>query len=338
MSKFKIENFCEDHNVEFKVYYGYLNNPVYIPIFTYYLQSMNDIKMKNRIKELIKEKKLYIIEKLDIVDKIIYYYEQNNLIKKSEIGHFFMYYKKNRSLIKNKKLSDEDLFILFYKMISYEKLISVLKEIFYIFSDYRSCIYFLTPSINFHSKSAITKNKIEKVVVTFRDNINTLNQIISKIYIGDKNPWGSPLYSTAYSMFNTLIILKEYYKDPLKKINIKVTIQEKCLKKNILSKITENINKIDNSKIDNTKISNFINVSEAILYLRKKGYDLWFVIPFIFNIIYPKYILKNIPESGIINNTRIHNQKSNNILGVLCFLLCENNFISNINIFQKFND
>ena len=335
MTKFKIENFCEEHYKEFKIYYEYLNNPVYISVFSYYLQFMNDERMKIRIKELISKNKSYIYEKINIIDTVTYYYQQNNLIHKSEIGHFFKYYQKYRSEINisNKKLNNNDIFDLFYKMISYDKLISVLKEIFYIFSDYRACIYYLTPSINFHYPTKNIKEKMDEIIQKFKDNINTLNQIISKIYIGDQNPWGSPLYSTAYSMFETLIILKQYYKEPLNKIRIHFIIKEKCLKKNIIPKLLDKINNLQNASNFECK-----TISEAIIYLRKKGYDLWFVIPFIFNIIYPKYILENIPESGIVGTKRIYQQKMNNILGVLCFILCENDFISNINIFKKFND
>jgi hypothetical protein len=93
---------------------------------------------------------------------------------------------------------------LFYKLIFYENCISVLKECFYIFSEYRACIYFMTPSINFNNTK---KNIIENVIISFRDNINTLNQIISKIYLGDKNPWGSIYYSTAYSMTQEVLFL-----------------------------------------------------------------------------------------------------------------------------------
>ena len=32
MSKFKIENFCEEHNEEFEKYYNYLNNPINVSI------------------------------------------------------------------------------------------------------------------------------------------------------------------------------------------------------------------------------------------------------------------------------------------------------------------
>ena len=339
MAQFRIENFCEDHNKEFKVYYDYLNNPIYISMFSYYLQFMNNEGMQNKVKDLISKNRHYIYEKMNIIDTVIYYYQQNNLINKSEIGRFFLYYKKYRSEINisNKKLNNNDIFHLFYKMISYEKLISVLKEIFYIFSDYRACIYYLTPSINFNHPTKKIQEKMDEVIESFKDNINTLNQIISKIYIGDSNPWQSPLYSTAYAMFDTLLILKKYYKDPLSKINIHFTVKEKCLKKNIMQNLLKNIKSIKNIK--NIKnIKKISSVGEAIIYLRKKGYDLWFTIPFIFNIIYPKYILENIPDSGIIGSTNIYQQKMNNTLGVLCFILCENNFVSNINVFQKFND
>ena len=49
MVNFKIENFCSDSNSEFKKYYGYLNNPIYLSLLTKYLHNINheDIKKKN---------------------------------------------------------------------------------------------------------------------------------------------------------------------------------------------------------------------------------------------------------------------------------------------------
>ena len=66
--------------------------------------------------------------------------------------------------------------------------IFILKEILYICSDYRACIYFMTPSINFENYKRTKKEVVKDVVLKFRCNINTLNQIISHIYVGYKNP------------------------------------------------------------------------------------------------------------------------------------------------------
>ena len=332
---FKIENFCDEHNEEFKKYYDYLNNPFYLSMFMKLLSYMNHEIIKKKIYDLIIKNKIYIYERFEKVDIIIHFYEQNNLIKKSEIGKFFIFYQncKKKTGVKSNKA----LFNLFYKLISYENLLSVLKECFYIFSNYRACIYYMTPSINFHNTK---KEKIDKVVLHFKDNINTLNQIISKVYIGDENPWGSIYYSTAYSMFETLIILKKYYKDPLNKLNIKFTHSKKEESKNILKKLYKKYlvlyKNIEKNTICNKELQKKINnVSHFILLLKKMGYNLWIIIPCVFNTIFQKYRFKGIPESNIIGNKFIYQQKLNNGIGVMAFILVKMGFISNILIFNK---
>lgn len=337
MNNFKIENFCEEHNEEFKKYYDYLNNPFYISIFMKLLSYMNHEIIKNKINDLIVKNKNYIYERFEKVDIIIHFYEQNNLIKKSEIGKFFLFYQNAKKKINIK--SNKALFKLFYKLISYENLLSVLKECFYIFSNYRACVYYMTPSINFHNTK---KETIDKVVLHFKDNINTLNQIISKVYIGDENPWGSIYYSTAYSMFETLIILKKYYKDPLNKLNIKFTHSKKADNEKILKKLYKkylvsykNIEK-DNILQCNKELQKKINnVSHFILLLKKLGYNLWIIIPYVFNAIFEKYNFKGIPESNIIGNKFIYQQKFNNGIGAMAFILVKMGFISNVLIFNK---
>jgi hypothetical protein len=339
MTKFKIENFCEEHNEEFKIYYNYLNNPVYASIIYNMFIALHTDKLKLHIMKLIKENHKLVIEKLNKIDIIISFYKQNNLINKSEIGKFFTFYEKEKNNINIK--NNEDLHKLFYKLISYENCTQVLKECFYIFSEYRACIYFMTPSINFkNTKKAI----IEKVILSFNNNINTLNQIISKIYVGDNNPWGSIYYSTAYSMFETLIIIKKYYnnqKKTLNILNIKFDIKKLCIKKDIIKNLCNNYhkNKLNENIIDNKITENNINnISHFIVILKRLGYDLWFTINLVFDTIFEKYIIKGIPDSLLINHKNIYLQKMNNLLGFKCFILSINNYISNTNIFNNFND
>jgi hypothetical protein len=338
MGHFKIENFCDEHNEEFKKYYNYLNNPFYVSIFMKLLSYMNHEIIKKKIYNLIVKNKKYIYERFEKVDIIIHFYEQNNLIKKSEIGKFFLFYQKSKKTINIK--SNKALFKFFYKLISYENILSVLKECFYIFSNYRACIYYMTPSINFHNTK---KDKIDKVVLHFKDNINTLNQIVSKVYIGDQNPWGSIYYSTSYAMFETLIILKKYYKDPLNKLNIKFTHSKKADNENILKNLYKKyLIAYKNTKFEknNTSQCNILqkkvnNVSHFILLLKKLGYNLWIIIPCVFNIIFQKYNFKGIPESNIIGNKLIYQQKFNNAIGVMAFILVKMGYISNVLIFNQ---
>jgi len=288
---------------------------------------------------MIKENKTKILETIKKANIVIEYYEQNDSIAKSEIGKFFEFYKKSIKDLDLKK--DDDLLILFYKLINYSDLISILKECFYIFSDQRACVYHMTPSINFYKTK---KETIEKVILTFRDNQNMLSQIISKIYLGDENPWGSRLYSSAYAMFETLNIIGLYFKDPLKQLQIKFSYEKSKIKKSIDKNLLKDLfKKYDKVKLLNHNLSitdrnGIINVSGFIIKLKKLGYDLWFVIPLVFDVIFLGYKLLGIQEANVYGMKEIINQKKNNILGVMCYLLNKHDYISNTNIFKNFND
>ena len=332
MNKFKITNFCNEDNLKFKEYYDYLNNPIYVTILLHTLKSINTDYMKKKILQKINDNHDLILEKMEKVNIIISFYKKNDLINKSEIWIFFTFYEKclKKTNINNK----DDLLKLFYELIHYENCISVLKECFYIFSDYRACIYYLTPSINFYKTK---KNILDNVIDHFKDNINTLNQIISKIYIQDNNPWGSPYYSTAYSMFETLFIIKKYYKEnykSFKKLNINFKIVKKTDPVDIIKNLLKKFNII---KFSNGTIKSANNVSDFLIKVKKLGYDMWFTIPFIFDTIYEKYKLDNIMESYTFGSDKIYFQKMNNILGIMCYILVCEGFITNINIFQNFN-
>ena len=339
MSKFKIENFCEEHNVKFKKYYLFLNSPLGYQLTLQYLNYLHTDRLKQFIYKLIEKNHSLVIDNLNKIDIVIFFYKQNNLINKSEIGKFFSFYEKSREKINIKK--NKDLFELFYKLISYKGCIDLLKECFYIFSDYRACIYFMTPSINFNHYSVKNKRLMKLLIHNFKDNLNTLKQIVSHVYIGDVTPWKSKLYSSAYSMYETLMIFKLYFKNPLKELDIKFTVKKMCNKKNIIKNLCENYHKLKfkNSTIDNKIDKKHINnVSQFILILKRLGYDLWFVIYLVFDTIYEKYKLSGIPNSILFTHDKINLQLKNNELGVLCFILNENGFITNSNVYNNFND
>jgi len=315
----KIENFCITHNEEFRLYYNYLNNPFYLSILLLCLKYIHHSEIQKKILDMIINNHSYVLDKINKIDIIISYYIQNNLINKSEIGKFFHFYEDHRKNIDTNNY--KDLFKLFYKLISYERLISVLKECFYIFSDYRACIYFMTPSINFYNTK---KSIIKKVILNFRDNLNTLNQIISKVYLGDKNPWGSIYYSTAYSMFETLYIIKKYFNDPFDILNIKFIVKKKINKPEIMKELCKKYDKIN-------------SISECIITLKKNGYDLWYTIDYIFNIIYKEYEIIGLQDAEVIGNKKIYYQKLNNKLGLMCYILSINGYITNTNIYKNFN-
>jgi hypothetical protein len=331
-----MENFCEEHNAEFKEIYNKLNNPVYMAIVPIILNTINTQIMRNKILNMIIENHQTVIQKLNTIDIIISYYKENNLINKSEIGKFFSFYEEHRNNININ--SHKHLLELFYKLISYDKCITVLKECFYIFSEYRACIYFMTPSIDFYNTQP---DIIDNVILKFRDNTNTLNQILSKIYLGDNNPWQSKYYSSAYSMFETLFIIKKYFKSPLNKLNIKFNVFKECPKNKIINNICKKYHdkKFTNSDFDNKLNSkNINNISQFIINLKRLGYDMWFVIPLVFDAIYESYELLGVQEGLLIDGIKIYQQKMNNKLGIMCFILADEGYISNVNIFNNFND
>ena len=80
-----------------------------------------------------------------------------------------------------------------------------------------------------------------------------------------------------------------------------------------LSKITEeDIIEIDNM-INEKKI---INVSQFIINMKRLGYDMWFVIPLVFNSIYGKYKISGLCKPLIWGTDRIYLQDMNNM--ILC--------------------
>ncbi len=333
MSNFKIANFCEAHNAEFKIYYKYLENPYIYQLILKYYPLLQTAKAKDSIKKLIDKNYDVIIDRLKKIDIIISFYKENQLINKSEIGKFFHFYEKEMKKIDIKKKSDINK--LFYKLISYENCLQTIKEAFYIFSDYRACIYFLTPSINFYNSKKTSKTIVKRVINNFKDNINTLNQIMTKIYLGDASPFGQPQYTTAYTMFETLIIIKKYCKNPLDELDIKFKTNKKPIEnKELLRKLHDNFNKY---KLTEKNINKINNVSHFIVELKRLGYDLWYTISLIFDTIYEDYQLNGIPEALVVGYKNIYLQKQNNILGVKCYILVDNDFITNVNIFNNFN-
>lgn len=334
-----IANFCNDNinNKKYKKYYDFLNNPQNIFITTQFMKFLYTETIKNKLSKLIKKNKNEIKKSIENAHIIIDFYDKNENVRNSPIGQFFQYFKDK--IIHIKLTDDKQLLALFYKLIEYPSLLSILKECFYIFSNYRACLYFMTPSINFKTCS---KDKIELYIKYFASNQNTLTSLISKIYIGDKNPWGSPYYSTAIAMFETLNILGMHYETKnyniLKKIKISTNI--KLIHKTKKAQIDALLKKFDMNKInkkDNIKNENLFNISQFIIILKKMGYDIWFVIPLIFDTLY-KYDFKGIQESNILGYQKIYHQKINLKIGVMIYILTLDCFITNMHIFNNFND
>ena len=133
-------------------------------------------KVQQIVLKEIKNNKNKIESILNDFNVIMDFYKTNNQLLKSEIGHFILYYEYN--FTKTKIKTDKDYLLFIKKIINYPKLISLLREIFYILSDYRLCIYYSTPNIDFK----ILLNQLWIILLKFKTNQVILFSTISRIY------------------------------------------------------------------------------------------------------------------------------------------------------------
>ena len=320
-----MNEFCKYNNKTFKKIYLFLKCPRNIFILTNTIHMLNHPKTDEIILKQIKTNKDKIYKMFKDFQIIMDYYKNNNHILKSQVGHFILYYDHNLTQLKTK--NNADYLTFFRKIINYPKLISLLKEIFYILSDYRFCLYYSTPNINFKNT---TKSTIDEFIQKFHSNQVILFSTISRIYPGSNSPWGM-FYANAYASFESLLILQKYYKEPLKKIKIEF----KYKKKNNRNTIIKKLENVYNIKLN--KLEKIVNVSNYIILMKKLKYDMHEVVNSIFDIIYEGNTLKNIENSELISSIKLFKQKKNYELGTKIYILVHDNFISNVNCFENFS-
>ena len=324
IKKISMNRFCEENNVMFKRIYKFLDNPKNIFILMKTLKIFFHPKARPILLNEIKKNKSKINSIAENFHIVMEYYKNNNLVLKSKVGHFIMYFEHNLKNIKVK--SDKDYLDFMLKILNYPNLISLLKEIFYVLSDYRSCIYFMTPNIKFRNTN---KETINEFVTKFRSNQNMCFSIISGYYPNDNSPWGY-YYTGAYASFESLNILSKYYQNPLRELKIDFKYKKKHTKEQILKKIS-NIYNIKLKK--NEKI---INITNFIILMKRLKYDMHEVVDSIFKIIYEGVSFKNIERCYVINGIKIFSQKKNYELGIKIYLLVSNGYITNVNCFENF--
>ncbi len=324
IEKINMDNFCESNNRLFKKIHVFLSNSKNIYILMNTIKIFSHPKVQPALLKEIKKNKDKIHNIFENFEIVIEYYKNNNKILKSDIGHFILYYEHNLSKLKIK--DDKDYLNFIHRILNYPNLISLLKEIFYILSDYRSCIYFMTPNIKFRNSN---KSTVHEFTSKFYNNQNMCFSIISGYYPYDNSPWGS-YYTGAYASFETLMILKKYFKDPLKELKIGF----KYKKKNNNQYIIKKISNIYNIKLN--KSDKILNITNFIILMKKLKYDMHEVINIVFNIIYEGIMFKNIQKCYVINGIKIFSQKKNYELGIKIYLLVCNGYISNVNCFENF--
>ena len=184
----------------------------------------------------------------------------------------------------------------------------------------------MTPNIKFRNTS---KSNVDEFVKKFNNNQNMLFSIISGYYPKDNSPWGLH-YTGAFACFESLIILKKYYKEPL----VPLKIQFKYSKKNNEKQIMKKMSNLYNIKLNrNEKI---ITITNFIILMKKLKYCMHEVVDSIFNMIYNKFTLKNVHKCYVNTPIKLFNQKKNYDLGVKIFILVNDGFITNVNCFENF--
>ena len=324
-NELNINHFCKYNNRLFKKIYLFLKCPRNIIILMKMFKMLEHPKVQQVVLKEIKNNKNKIQSILNDFNVIMDFYKTNNQLLKSEIGHFILYYEYNLTKVKVK--TDKDYLLFIKKIINYPKLISLLREIFYILSDYRLCIYYSTPNIDFKNT---TKTTMDEFVQKFKTNQVILFSTISRIYPGNNSPWGK-FYANAYSAFESLFILKKYYQDPLRILKIEFKYRKKNNQKQIIKKL-ETIYNIKLQKIDK-----IVNVTNYIILMKKLKYDMHEVVDSIFDIIYEGNTIKNVESSEIITSIKLFKQKKNYELGVKIYILVNQGYITNMNCFQKFS-
>ena len=318
----KIDTICDDVKLREKcaLLLSYIKNPHYISIWMKCLHLLrNDPVMKKKLAEWVHLRKKEISIQMKNADLVLSFYEKNESIRHSALGKFLAFYGKAKRRYKGLRL--------FYACIDYPELLGALEECFFIFSDYRACIYFMTPSIDF---TTCTRKEMFTVIKHFKENINMLKQILSKTAIDTPNPWGHECYASAYSMFETLMLLERFDNDPLKNIlHIDFHISHKRKSpRDVMSALHD---------AHQEKGAPSISVSSFLVALKKQGYDIWFSIPLVFNTIYTSYRVKGLPDGKITHPREILFQKESNLIGVQCYLLLVDGWITSANIFKRFN-
>ncbi len=339
-NKFSIADFCDVQGQEFKKYYEYLNNPVIVQMCVSMIPQLMSEKIQMFLLEKIKANKDILIDKMRKVDTIISFYEMNDDIKYSDVGQFFTFYQRVKTEMKINEHSTPDKYLLFFnELILYPKVLSVLKECFYIFSDRRSCVYYLTPGINFSDSTPDKKKSIERVVKHFKNNISMMTQMISKTYQFNDNPWGSKYYSSAYATFDTFQILRKYFKDPFKEcdLTVKTSLRKFPSKEKQIEYLCKMYHefKFSNSQYNSQINPNHIqNATHFLIALKKLGYDLWFILPLMIDSLYDSYEIDNITFPIHHCDKYIHLQSNNFKIGIMAYLLVRDGFITNTNVFR----
>lgn len=231
-----------------------------------------------------------------------------------------------------KKIKSPKTFLQYMKTFIYRKnLYNEIKELLLILSNKYTCELILNEKLK---KEKCTKKYIEKIVALANGSFDILTKLLYPKVTAIKNNFGKEEYENVYKFFKCLKLMEKHNINPFQILNIGKPTKPKKIEK-ILDELEINY-LIDTGNDFDEKIENVKSIAEYILLLKKRGHSLWFTINYIWKYLYGEELLGSIHKTNPISSNNIENQKNSYNFALKLFILCEDGFVSNINIFQEF--
>ena len=322
--------FCNENYLFFEKNYNLLNDKsvelnFYKTIYSLDIkkhQILDEIIM-NKIKENWKGIDIY----LNLVKDVFKQLKKSGNLNEFQVNNLI-----NDFLIIEKKIESPETFLQYMKTFIYRKnLYNEIKELLLILSNKYTCELILNEKLK---KEKCTKKYIEKIVRLSNGSLDILTKLLYPKVTAIKHNFGKEEYENVFKFFKCLKLMEKHNINPLKALNIGKPNKPKNIEK-ILDELEINY-LIDTGNDFDNKLENVKSIAEYILLLKKRGHTFWFTINYIWKYLYGKELLGKIHKTNAISNNNIENQKNSYNFALKLFILCEDGFISNINIFQEF--
>jgi len=322
--------FCNENYLFFEKNYNLLNDKSVELNFYKTIYSL-DIKKHQIIDEIllnkIKENWKGIDIYLNLGKNVFEQLKKSGNLKNFQVENLI-----NDFLIIEKKIKSPKTFLQYMKTFIYRKnLYNEIKELLLILSNKYTCELILNEKLK---KEKCTKKYIEKIVVLANGSFDILTKLLYPKINAIKNNFGKEEYENVYKFFKCLKLMEKHNINPLQILNIEKPSKPKNIEK-ILDELEINY-LIDTGNDFDEKIENVKSIAEYILLLKKRGHSLWFTINYIWKYLYGEELLGSIHKTNAISSNNIENQKNSYNFALKLFILCEDGFVSNINIFQEF--
>ena len=328
-----MSKFCNNNHLFFKKNLEILNNKNNEVKFYRTLYTMNKDKLKilnEFFLQRINKNWVYIRKYLKNIKNILKTIHSTGNLKDFEIDKMILEF-----LALEKKMRKPEDFLRYMTSFVYrDNLYNELRELLLILSNKHSCEILMNEKLR---KEKCSKKYVEKIVKLSDGNLNILIKLLFPKVKGIKNYFGKIEYETVYMLFKCLKLIENHNLDPIKQLRLSVCHKKRDDIKKILEDIElEYIIKSGNDFDDKPIEVN--SVSEYILLMKRRGHTLWYTVDFIWKNIYggKECIRGEISNSNVVSINNVELQKHNYLTAIKIYLLCRDNLISNINIFQNF--